>query len=730
MNSKSKAEVNSLDYCCAAVAKMLSVIFLFLIFLGKVNKVSSPTDKHCEWFCTITSKSTQTADKMEVWFNVSERIDKECVANSMYLNLQNTTTTGYVFISSLLKESDCHDGFSFMEFTTRTDLEHPFWTKPMNKTAVKYVSCFLQPMSNQTEMAVSDGLAVRNSPRFYISFNQSRNKPFVSIVHLETKYHISVGCSNGNVSEDYELSLPYFFHIFSWLIRIGYIIYFPLFLTFFCHTVEKVESNDLCGRGPEEQDERPIPSEHAILEMLMARRNDSSMNLEDESDAFVQRSSGEQPTGPPALEHRSEDIEAAASQRNTNSATESKMYVIDVDGPASPVGIRSFVSNNIFLNKANSSEANWKKICYCFVEFVILMIFLLSPLIWIDVFVFWIPRWFIQSPTNLPSPYLTKLVFTFAYETYPVGIFVCAGGFGLRMLCMCCKPSSKVVSVPNNIQKYLKSFSWKIFTRDWGYCSEILKDDLNWAYKCVTLVIFVFMAITKIFLECIITLPIVSLCYGGHWYLVNWFENKFARALFSILEFVWICISIAWVAYISHCCSLSLLIALKSLLFSGLKYPIETSLSVALYLVTYHSMWKLYSHFTDNYFSLLHELFKICNKHHPEEMKKYKVESRSCIPEDLFDCACNKFEPVKKNFKKLVQDLSVYTIVLFFLTSVLFGTKYPKDDVLKVTVTLLAIFHPSLWDFLWRGDEEKTFKKSRMKRKLKDVVDKYFTGIN
>ena len=729
---------------------MLSVIFPFLIFLGNVNKVSSPIDKDCKWFCTITSKSNQTADKMEVWFNVSKRIDKECEANTLYRNLQNTTTTGYVFLLSSRKESDCRNEFSFMEFTTRTDLEHPFRREPMNKTAMKYVSCVLQPLSNQTEMAVSDGLDVLFSLRFHFSFNQSWKKPFVGYVNLEKKYHVSAGCSNGNVSEDYELPLTSVHHVFSWLFRIWYIIYFPLCLTFFCHSIKKIkrkrknqygrrrkltitpeEANYHAGSA-QEHDEGPIPAEEDVVEERMARSNDLSTNSANESVPLQRPLEGHSP-GSPACDHWSEGIETDAASCLAivaSSATESEMdddvEVIEVDGQASPVGIRSFVSNNIFLNKVNSKEAMWKKVCYCTAKvtckFVILIMFPLSFLLWIDVFVFWIPRLFLQSSTNLPSPYLTKLVFTFAYKKYSVGIIVWFLVYGLRMLCICFKPSSKVCSIPDNIQENYQSFGWETLKRSWNYSPDSLveRKALLCLFSSITFLIM-------IVAELICSLPIVSLCYGGYWYTVDLVKNKFAKALVLFLEFVWICISIAWVAYISYCCSSSLLIAFKSLLISHMKYPNETLLSGAIYLITWHSIWKLYSHFTNIYFGILAKLFDICREHHRSEMKKYTVESKKCIPKVLFDRACNKFEPVWKNFKKLVLHFFVYKIILGFFFSIVFGTKYSKDVVLSAAVTFLIVLHPSMWDFLWKKDEEKTLKDLSMEEKLRDVVDEYFT---
>ena len=739
---------------------MLSVIFPVFIFLGNVNKVYSPTDHiRCEWFCTIAAKSPLTVYKMEMWFNVSKRIDQKCVANTLYRSLQNTTTTGYVFVLFSHKERDYHDGFSFMPFDAMTALEHVFQTEQMNNTAMKNVSCLLQPMANGAEMTVSNGLNALNSLRFYISFdNQSWNIPFAGYVHLEGNYHISVGFSNGNVSEDYELTLTTVYRVLSLLIRIGYVIYFPLCLTLFCHTLEKIKIKNNNGREPENC--RQGPTEKHYL-------------------------------GPSAGKHRYEKVEtAAASQRVTNSGTESEMNddvdVIDVDGPASPVGIRNFFSNKVFLNKANSNEKQQKKVCYGMVQFVILIMFPLSILLWVDAFVFLIPRLFSQGFTNLPSPYLTKLMFTFAFKIEPV-LLVFVLFYGWKMLLVCAYPSSvtiypsfirrkhivcfcktlfistnqwsicdeckeikalEVSSIPDKIQQYFQSFGWETLKRNWKdfYGNPVKKSSsgnqeyspatfeessstnrekffsfVRWVGKLLLLIIMTLV-------DWVISKPIVSLCLGGCWFTVTWFESKRAKALFLFVGFALNCGSIVWVAYISYCCSLSLQIAIESLLISGMKYPIETLSSVIICVLTWHYIWMLYSFFTNNYFGLLGKLFDICREHHRNEMKDYTTEYKMYIPKKLFGCACDKFEPVTENLKKLGLRLLLYTICLFFLFSFVYGTKYPKKVVLPAASTLLVVLHPVLWDFLRKRDEEKGPKNSSREEKFKILAKDYFVG--
>ena len=349
---------------------MLYVCFLVLIFLANVNKVSSPRDaKHCEWFCTNTAKTPLTAHKMEVRLNISKLIVQECV----YRNLENTTTTGYVFVFPL---RDYHDGFSFMQFTTTTALEHTFQTEQLNKTATN-VSCLLQPLLNQAEMGVSNGIDALNSLRFYISFdNRSWNKPFVGYVHLETNYHISAGFSNGNVLEDYELTLTSFCHLLIRLIMIGYIIFFALVLTSFCNTRKKIEMGT---REGQEHEDGPIQDQGGVYEQRMTQSNEARRI----SDHF-QLPIEEPPSG------SSNDMETAApSQTVAKIATVSKkgdnhVDLIDV----SPVSIGSFFSDYVFLNKEISNKGEWNEVCYPMVRFVILNTFPISILLWVDVFVF------------------------------------------------------------------------------------------------------------------------------------------------------------------------------------------------------------------------------------------------------------------------------------------------------------------------------------------------------
>ena len=753
---------------------MLSVIFLFLIFLGNFNKVNSLTDHlHCEWFCTISGKSPVTGYKMEVWLNMSKLIDQKCVANMLYRNLKNTTTSGYVFVLLSRKERDYHDRFSFLHFTTVTALNHMFQTEHMNKTAMKQITCLVQPMSNQTEITVSNGLDVLNSLRFYLSFdNQSWNIPFAGYVHLKGNHHISAGFSNGNVLEDYQLTLNSVYHNLSWLIRMGYIILFPLVLTLFCHTLKKIKRE----RGTPEAQEHDVSGnsrEGDVTQQRLTGSNDNELGSIEEHH--------------PESSNNRKNAAASQTVATGSKKADDDVDLIDCKGSVSPIGIINLFSC-IFLNKENSDEEMWKKVCCAMIKFVILIMFPLGILPWIDVFVLGIPNLFFKGSTNLPLPYLTKLVLTFAFEKNS-GLVVCVFAFGIRMLFECFEPSSltinpsfihrkhivcflktcdfcgvlfptdqrsvcqecekietsEVSSIPDKIQQHFQLLSLETLKRNWedNYENPVKKSSSG--KKKRLLVIFedssstngvknspyvrkVVFGFVMTVLDLIISLPVVSLCLGGCWCKRNWCEKKLGKPLFLFLEFVSICFSIVWVAYISYCCSLSLLMAITSLLINGMIYPIETFSSVGIYVVTWHSIWTFYSLFTDKYFALLSKLFKICKNNHGDQMKKYTIGVKMYIPKALFDSACDNFEPVTENVKELFWQLFFYIIGHLFLFSIVCGTNYPKSVVLPVTLKFFMLFHPLLWDSLRKSKAKKKFRESVEEEEIKNLVNDFFMG--
>lgn len=669
---------------------MLSVIFLVLIFLANVYKVSSSIDdKHCEWFCSISVKRLLTARKTEVRLNISKLIDRKCAANPLYRYLQNTTSTGYVLVFPL---HDYHDRFSFVQFSTKTALEHTLQTEQMDKKKMN-VSCLLQPMSrNQAEMAEPNGLDDLKSLRRYVSLeNRIWNTPFVGCVHLETNYFFSAGFSNENVSEDFKITVISFFFYLSRLIGIWCILRFPLVLTSFCRTFKKIKINNDHVKGkPQQHEDSGIQDQSDVSKQCMTQSDEAR------STGVPFKRPIEQPSG--------------SSAKTTTGSKKGDRYVDFIE--VSPVSIRSFFSNYVFLNKAisnegESNEGERNEVCYPMVRFVILSMFPITILLGVDVFVFWIPRLFIQGLTNLPSPYLTELVFTFAFEKHP-GLFVCFLVFVLRMSCLCFKPSSKVCSIPDNIQQNFELFAWETLKKKWKYASKKKAENRSFLLQLVWCIVKDF----------IMSLPIVSLCHGGCWYTDNWFKNKLAKSLVLFLEFVSIFMSIVWVAYISCCCSLSLEMAIISLMSCGTKYPVETLSSVYIFVLTWYCIWKLFSLFTNIYVKLLNNLFKICKDHYGKEMKKYKTENKMYLPKNLFDQACNEFEPVSKNFIKLLRYLFWFTIYLFVLFSIVFGTECPKYIVLPVTVTSMIITRALL--------EVLSFEESYKEGDLENLVHAHF----
>lgn len=88
------------------------------------------------------------------------------------------------------------------------------------------------------------------------------------------------------------------------------------------------------------------------------------------------------------------------------------------------------------------------------------------------------------------------------------------------------------------------------------------------------------------------------------------------------------------------------------------------------------------------------------------------------LPKNLFDKACNEFEPVSKNFKKLVWYLFLYTICVFFLFSIIFGTKYPKKAVLPAAVTIIIVLRAVIWEL--------SFEESYKASDLRNLADAHF----
>lgn len=693
---------------------MLVVIFPVLILLGNFDKVYSSADHiHCEWYCTIPAKSPLATCQTEVWLNIAKFIHQKCPTNTQYRNLKYTTTTGYAFVSLLRKECGYHDGFSLLHFITVTTLDHKNQPR-QNKTAMKNISCLLQPKSDQTGIGVLNGLDDLKSLQFYFSYdNQSLNTPLAGYVLLETGKHISVVVPNENVQEEYHITSGSTHRVFSWLIRLWYITYFPRFLTLFC--------------DPHKE----------------RKRREWRTKKHQEHDASVQTSSEER---------ENDTAPQVVAGSNTESEKGDDVCLIDGNAPGSPVGMRNFLTG---VFSKNSSRYRF------FIKLFILVFFPFFILFFIDLFVVGMPQWLIQGSTNLPSPYLTDSVFSHCFKKHSL-LNWCFFFHILRMIAVCLAPDfstiipsfidrkhiicflktcdyseywfsynqlsvceeckelkkSEVSSIPDKIQQYGQLLSVEAFVRNREDIYGNPANEVKNCCCCVKFFLFIFVTV----LDLIISLPLVSLCLGIDCYSC---KKKCKKAVFLFIDLVLIFCSIVWVAYISYCSFFSVEIAFISLLISGMKQPIEILASLAIYGIIGYDIWMIYSFFTGIYCGLLEDLFKVCKKNHGDEMKKYATEHGNYMPKDLFDSACDEIEPVAKNIVQLVVELVVYIIVIFYIFSIVFGTNYPKYAVLPVTWSLLFLLHTFLESSLKKIYEGKR-KGSFWEAKLEDVAKAYF----
>lgn len=153
-----------------------------------------------------------------------------------------------------------------------------------------------------------------------------------------------------------------------------------------------------------------------------------------------------------------------------------------VGGSASPVGLRSFIANEVFLKSRSRSLSLGLNRLYEFVMFLILIIFPLVFAYCIDVFVLVIPRLFPRIASKLPSPFLTKFVFFFTYEVWPGFMYVCLLGYIIRTCCSCSRQSSSSW-VPSLFNRKHCFCLWKnnciydfvFLNSSWPVCDECKK---------------------------------------------------------------------------------------------------------------------------------------------------------------------------------------------------------------------------------------------------------------
>ena len=481
--------------------------------------------------------------------------------------------------------------------------------------------------------------------------------------------------------------------------------------------------------------------------------------------------------------------QTGVQHQNIQNRNLDRVTVMDVGGPASPVGLRSFIANYVFSKSQSLSLA------YRIIMFVILIIFPQFFAYCTDAFVLGIPRLFPRIAFNLPSPFLTKSGFIFTHEICPGFMYFCFFCYFIRICCFCflqyssnwvpiwvpsfvdrkhficffknhylsqlvhpnnswsacdeCKKAPEV-EIPVNIKNNLVYiFSLDIFYKNVKDLYQMYQE--GWLLQgneaaCIFrslrkwLVLFLwvlglFILFTVLLaLDIIASLPVISLCYGRVWFVLDWAKRRLENCCFQafclIGEFLVTFFSIVWIVYFSFCCSLSMVLALLPFCIAGISYPVEILLSVASYIIVGHIFWSCYIHFTGKYENLLQKLINSCSEDYASELNRYRKGDVINIPWKLFTSACDKLRPVKSSVQELCVHLIVWVSILFLVFSFSMGINngIPTSTVLLGTNSFIVVVQSRIWDFLLGSSEEKERKDEELKIKVKDHVDAFFKG--
>ena len=818
--------------CAKIMLRFWLPILLFLANIKTAAYLSELEDVVCHWVCETTLTRVQSGAK----FQLNKVVDQNCAGN-------NSSTWIQVWFT-LERYNRKPSEFSFFSFAIQ------FFSERVLSSQLSYeklesnnsgVSCVLRPTSNASTSVAVNGLDALHSPLFYIRDNVSymQSTPFMGYVNVEGNFYFSAGFTNAEMRPEHSLQFDDHWGfttttILSNLLLIVFALYSPYILTLFCPTIKTVQIERLSRAT--KVDEREEAFFDFPGQTLGLSENSGYVRVAAEQDLPVCKYSERSKlvdhgqtngmekisdlvteNGPPSkfvsqtrsdgnkgyrVCERSSSIEECpfimTVQSNRTDADNNAVganliqekeqigvphqgvknklvhvQVIDVGGAASPIGLRSFIANNFQLP--------------C-VKFVILMMFPLFILMWLDVFVLMIPRSFSRVATSLPAPFLTKSVYLFIEEKYPI-LYMTLILYTLRIFSLCFLPCS-----PNRVPSFLyrKHLQCSIYNNyltqlvfpNNSFCAcdecketpdcpkhceipvtikhnqgysllEIIKK--NWKDVCQNLypkckqrlllgseeessclrrkfkivlllgTLFV-LCIFLIFLDFIVSLPITSLCYGRVWFTANWFKKRYIQAGCLIIEFFVIFCSIVGVAYFSFCCALSMKVALQGVFFIGIKYPVEFLMYLASNIIVWHILWSCYNSFTSNYDDLVLKLLNACSENWASELRQYKEGDTINIPWKLFLSACDKLVPLTDSVKKLVTRLVVWVVGLFFVFSFIMAgsTDIPDSKVLSGTVTFLIVVHPSIWDFLLSRGKKKERKEAVLKLKVKDLVDAYF----
>ena len=210
-------------------------------------------------------------------------------------------------------------------------------------------------------------------------------------------------------------------------------------------------------------------------------------------------------------------------------------------------------------------------------------------------------------------------------------------------------------------------------------------------------------------LDLALSSPIVSFCFVRVWFSV--YSDKINRCkqfLFLLVEFFFINCSVAWAVYISFCCFVSLEVAVASLLITGAEYFMETLLTYATIILFWYVVLGYYRSFTDRYNNLDLMLYNTCIADHKEQLEQYqKGDGKVYFPEDLV-MSVHKLIPLGGSIRRLIETLMYCFVSFIFMMLGLTGTELPNTKILSVAVTVMAIVPPAL---KWLFSDNENFKK-------------------
>ncbi len=804
---------------------------------------------NCHWVCETTSKESLTCGlQYGAKFKLNKLVDQNCADNTT-VNSSTLVEVWIklVRIKDRNRSEFSFMSFAAMFFSEHVLSSQFLFRNKYGERESNFsgVTCVLRPTTNESMRGTVNGLNVLHSPLFYFMTSCIQSTAFIGYVNIEENLFFSAGFTKAEMTPEYSLQFDHWGFtaviILSYMLLIVYSIYSPYILTLFCSTIKTVQIERLSRAiKVDEPEETRVPTEVTEQEVLdkalidlpwvnlgldhnssttAAADQDFPVSVYNEnsktskflsSRTYARASKGHAVRGKSSTTQASyltiqsdpADNYAAAGASLIQGKEQMGVpwgtghrevpiksgyaQVIDVGGSASPVGLRSFIANEVFLN---SSRLSCKYPC---LKFGILIMFPLFIPMWLDVFVLMIPQSFSRIATSLPSPFLTHSLYSFITEKYS-GLFVFFT-YVFRVFCLCfpispnwvpsflcrkhlkcfifnhyvshlffpnnsgsacdeCKETPgcpKHCEIPVNIKHNHGKSLLEIVKKNWKDVFENLYPEYQqWLLQGAEeenscsgkkfkiflllgkLVLFI-LCMLLILLDFIVSLPIISFSYGRVWFTVNWFENRYIQAGCLIIEFFVICSSIAGVLYFSFGCALSMKVALISVFSIGMKYPVKLFLYIAINIIVWHILWSCYSSFTNIYDDLLSKLLNACSENHANELHQYKEGDVINIPEELFVSACDKLVPITVSVKKLCMHLVFWIVFLFFVFSFIMasstGTDIPDIKVLSVTVTFLVVIHPTIWDFLLSRGKKKERKDAVLKEKVKHHVDAYFKG--